>query len=38
MLASDDYSKPPIIIRSHDLHVDDIRGAVGEVTFYHERN
>jgi hypothetical protein len=31
-LARDAYSRPSIIIRSHDLHVDDIRGAV---TFYY---
>jgi len=27
MLASDAYSRPPIIIKSHNLHVGDIKGA-----------
>jgi hypothetical protein len=38
MLASDVYSRPPIIIRSHDLHVSDIRGVVGEIASYHEKD
>jgi hypothetical protein len=25
-------------IRSHDLHVGDIRGAMGEIASYHERD
>jgi hypothetical protein len=28
-LACNVCSRPPIIIRSHDLHIDDIRGVVG---------
>ncbi len=31
-------SGPPIIIRSHELHAGDIRGAVGEIASYHERD
>jgi hypothetical protein len=38
MLASDVCSRPPITIRSHDLHAGDIRGAVGKIDFYHERD
>jgi hypothetical protein len=38
MLAGDACSKPLNTIRSHNLHVDDIRGAVGEITSYHERD
>jgi hypothetical protein len=30
--------KPPIIIRSHDLHVGDIRNVVGEIASYHEKD
>jgi hypothetical protein len=37
-LASDVCSRPPTTIRSHNLHDDDIRRAVGEITSYHERN
>jgi hypothetical protein len=36
--VGDACSKPPITIRSHDLHVGDIRGAVGEITSYHKRD
>jgi hypothetical protein len=36
-LASNVYSKPLIIIRCHDLHASDIRGAVGEIAFYRKR-
>jgi len=35
-LVSDDCSRCPIIIRSHDLHVSDIRGAMGEIISYQE--
>jgi hypothetical protein len=35
--ASNAYSRPPITIRSHDMHVDDIGRVMGEITFYHER-
>jgi hypothetical protein len=38
VLASDAYSRPPITIRSHDLHVGDIRGVIGEITSYHMRD
>jgi hypothetical protein len=37
-LARDACSRPPIIIRSHDLHANDIRRAMGEITSYHERD
>ncbi len=36
-LAGDACFKPPITIRSHELHVDDNRGAMGEIASYHER-
>jgi hypothetical protein len=35
-LASDACSKPPIIIRSHDLHAGDIKGAMGKIASYHK--
>ncbi len=35
MLVGDVCSRPPIIIRFHDLHVSDIKGAVGEIASYH---
>jgi hypothetical protein len=38
MLVGDVYSKPPIIIRSHDLHAGDIRKTMGEITSYHNTN
>jgi len=38
MLASDVCSKPPITIRSHNLHASDIRKAMGEITSYHKRD
>ncbi len=38
MLAGDACSKPPIIIRSHNLHVNDIRGVMGEIISYDEKN
>ncbi len=31
-------SKPPITIRSHDLHVGNIRGAMGEIASYHKKD
>jgi hypothetical protein len=37
-LVGDVYSRPPITIRSHDLHVDDIRGVMGEIISYHVRD
>jgi len=35
-LAGDAYFRPPITIKSYDLHVGDIRGVMGEITSYHE--
>jgi hypothetical protein len=37
-LVGDAYSKPLSIIRSHNLHAGYIRGAMGQITFYHERD
>jgi hypothetical protein len=37
-LAGDACSKPPITVKSHDLHVGDIRKVVGEKTSYHKRD
>ncbi len=34
VLMIDVWSKRPITIRSHNLHVDDIKGAVGEIASY----
>jgi hypothetical protein len=36
-LASDVYSKPPIIIRSHDLHIGNIKGVVNEIISRHKK-
>lgn len=38
VLAGDACSKPPTTIRSHDLHASNIRGPVGEIASYHERD
>jgi hypothetical protein len=38
MLAGDAYSRPPIIIKSHDLHVSNIRGVVSEIASYHKKD
>jgi hypothetical protein len=38
VLAGDVYSRPPIIVRPHDLHVGDIKGAMGEIASYHKRD
>jgi hypothetical protein len=38
VLVSDACSKPPIIIRSHNLCVGDIRGTMGDIASYQERN
>jgi hypothetical protein len=35
-LASDACSKTPINIKSHDLHGDNIRKAMGEIASYHK--
>jgi hypothetical protein len=37
IIVSNVYSKPFIIIRCHDLHASNIRGVMGEITFYHKR-
>jgi hypothetical protein len=37
-LASDACSRPPIIIKYHDLHACNIKRVVGEITSYHERD
>ncbi len=37
-LAKDVCSKPLITIKFHDLHVGDIRGVMGEITSYDERD
>jgi hypothetical protein len=38
VLVGDVWFRPPIIIRSHDLHVGDIRRFVCEITSYHKTN
>jgi hypothetical protein len=30
--------KPPIIIKSHDLHVGDITGVLDEIPSYHKKD
>jgi hypothetical protein len=37
-LTGDVCSKPPNTIRSNDLHVGNIRKAMGDITSYHERD
>jgi hypothetical protein len=37
-LAEDVCSKPRITIRSHDLYAGNIRGVVGEIFSYHEKD
>jgi hypothetical protein len=37
-LVRDVCSRSPIIIKSHDLYVGDIRGVVSEIASYHERD
>jgi hypothetical protein len=37
-LVSDVCSRPPTIIRSNNLHVGDIRKAMGEIASYHKRD
>jgi hypothetical protein len=37
-LTRNAYFRPPIIIRSQDLHVGDIRRVLGELVSYHERD
>ncbi len=38
VLANDAYSRPPNTIIFHHLHVGDIKGAMGEIASYHERD
>ncbi len=38
MLARDACSKPPISIKSHNLHASNIREAVGQIASYHKRD
>jgi hypothetical protein len=38
VLVGDAYFRPPIIFKFHDLHVGNIRGVVGEIISYRERN
>jgi hypothetical protein len=37
-LVGDACFRPPIIIRSHDLHLNDIRKVVSEIASYHEKD
>jgi hypothetical protein len=37
-LARNACSRPPIIIRSCNLHASDIRRAMGEITSSHEKD
>ncbi len=37
-LVGDVCSKPPITIRPRNLHVGNIKGYMGEITSYHERD
>jgi hypothetical protein len=37
-LVNDACSRPPITIKSHNLHVGGIRGAMGKITSYHEKD
>jgi len=37
-LVGDVCFRPPITIRSHELHVGNIRGAMGEIPSYHKRD
>jgi len=38
MLTGDVCFRPPITIRFHNLHVGNIRGAMGVISSYHERD
>jgi len=38
VLLGDVYFKPPITIKSHDLHASNIKGVVSEIASYHERD
>jgi hypothetical protein len=37
-MVGDVCSKPPIIIKSHDLHAGNIKKIVGEIVSYHEKD
>jgi hypothetical protein len=37
-MVNDACSRPPITIRSHDLHEGDIRGVMVEITSYHKKD
>jgi hypothetical protein len=37
-LVGDACSRPPTTIKSHKLYVGDIKGVVGEIISYHERD
>jgi hypothetical protein len=37
-LTSDVYSRPPITIKSHNLHAGNIKRAVGEIASYHKKD
>jgi hypothetical protein len=37
-LVRDAYFRPPITIKSHDLHLGDIGGAMGEIPSCHKRD
>jgi hypothetical protein len=38
VLIGDACSRPPITIKSHNLHICDIKTAMGEITSYHKRD
>jgi len=37
-LVGDVFSRPLIIIKSHNLHAGNIKKVVGEIVSYHERD
>jgi hypothetical protein len=38
VLVGNACSRPPITIKPHNLHADDIKGVVGEIASYHKRD
>jgi len=38
VLVGDACFRPSIIIKSHNLHVDSIKGVVSEIASYHEKD
>jgi hypothetical protein len=38
VLARDVYSRPPITFKFHNLYASNIRGVVGEIASYHEKD